>query len=131
MPMDLNRYPKNWRAIALQVKEAADWTCQNCDRPCRHPGETWDELEKRVENNWEVYVEIDTKEFGVVEVSKFNRFTLTVSHLNHNPMDCRPENLRALCSVCHLKYDARHHARSRSGNKLRRREAVGQLQLFS
>lgn len=131
MPMDLSRYPKNWKAIALQIKEAADWHCENCQRPCRRPGESWDELEQRVKNDWEVYVEIDTEEFGVVEVPKFNRFTLTVAHLNHNPMDCRRENLKALCSVCHLRYDARHHAHSRSGNQLRRRETVGQLKLFS
>lgn len=131
MPIDLSRYPKNWRAIATEVKNRADWHCENCQRPCRRPGESWDDLEARVENRWKVYEKIDTEEFGVVEVPKFNRFTLTVAHLNHIPEDCRLENLRALCSVCHLRYDARHHARSRSGNKHRERESQGQLQLFS
>jgi hypothetical protein len=35
---------------------------------------------------------------------------LTVAHLNHDPSDCLPENLRAWCQRCHLTYDAKFHA---------------------
>ena len=38
--MDRSLYPENWEAIALAVKEAANWTCQECDRLCRMPGES-------------------------------------------------------------------------------------------
>jgi hypothetical protein len=131
MPMDLSRYPKNWRAIATEIKNQADWHCEKCQRPCRRPGETWEELEKRVENNWKIYEDFESDEFGLVEIPKFNRFTLTVAHLNHTPMDCRPENLRALCSVCHLRYDARYHASSRRKNQMNQRESLGQLNLFA
>jgi hypothetical protein len=31
---------------------------------------------------------------------------LTVAHLNHDPQDCRDENLKAFCQRCHLRYDA-------------------------
>lgn len=34
---------------------------------------------------------------------------LTVAHLNHQPEDCRPENLKAMCQRCHLRYDHDHH----------------------
>lgn len=34
---------------------------------------------------------------------------LTVAHLNHQPEDCRPENLAAMCQRHHLAYDAHHH----------------------
>ena len=34
---------------------------------------------------------------------------LTVAHLNHEPEDCRPENLAAMCQRHHLAYDAHHH----------------------
>jgi hypothetical protein len=34
---------------------------------------------------------------------------LTVAHLNHEPEDCRPENLAAMCQRHHLAYDAQHH----------------------
>ncbi len=37
---------------------------------------------------------------------------LTVAHLNHEPEDCRPENLAAMCQRHHLAYDAEHHKRT-------------------
>jgi len=37
---------------------------------------------------------------------------LTVAHLDHNPANCDPENLRAMCQRCHLAYDAEHHRRN-------------------
>ena len=89
MPMDRSLYPANWDEIALYVKEKADWKCQVCGKQCRRPGEKFD-THKR---------------------------TLTVAHLNHIPMDCRDENLKAMCAVCHLKYDAKHHAETRKNKR--------------
>jgi len=37
MPMERERYPKNWEEIALNVKRDADWKCQRCGKQCR-PG---------------------------------------------------------------------------------------------
>lgn len=34
---------------------------------------------------------------------------LTIAHLDHVPENCAPENLRAWCQRCHLRYDAEHH----------------------
>lgn len=42
---------------------------------------------------------------------------LTVAHLNHVAGDDRDENLKALCQYHHLKYDAPHHAVTRSERK--------------
>lgn len=131
--MDLSRYPKNWRAIALQVKEAANWSCKDCGRPCRKPREDRFDFEDRIdETPWgdDLYEEMYDEELGAVLRSKINRFTLTVAHLNHVPEDCRPENLKALCTVCHLRYDATHHAYSTKRNQHRKRETAGQLTLF-
>ena len=89
MPMNRSLYPSDWKTIAYQVKEKADWKCENCGMQCRRPGEP-----------------LDT-----------HKRTLTVAHLNHDPMDCRPENLKALCSGCHLRYDAKHHAETRRRRK--------------
>lgn len=89
MPVDWSDYPDDWPEIALAVKETADWRCEKCGQLCRRPGETFDT----------------------------HRRTLTVAHLNHDPMDCRQENLQPLCAPCHLRYDAKHHA----GTRWRRR----------
>jgi hypothetical protein len=48
MPMDRTLYPDDWDAIAFRIKTAANWTCQQCERPCRQPGETVDELAVRL-----------------------------------------------------------------------------------
>lgn len=135
--MDRSQYPEDWEAISLEVRNNADWTCQECGKPCRPPTMLWHDfvahLLNDVSDEWysltsdEVHNE-DTGKWGFVD--RPQRFTLTVAHLNHNPADCRPENLKAMCSVCHLKYDAEHHARSRRNKKHQKLEEAGQLTLF-
>jgi len=100
MPIDLSKYPPNWKQIALEVKNKADWICQGCGKPCRKPGVSWEEFKMCLPIEWQH------------QIDKPQRFTLTVAHLNHTPMDCSELNLKALCSVCHLKYDAKLHAQN-------------------
>lgn len=52
---------------------------------------------------------------------------LTVAHLNHQPEDCRPENLAAMCQRHHLAYDHDHH---RANSQATRRAKAGTLELF-
>lgn len=52
---------------------------------------------------------------------------LTVAHLNHEPEDCRPENLAAMCQRHHLAYDAKHHAQTSAAT---RRARANTLELF-
>jgi hypothetical protein len=42
MPMQRDQYPSNWDEIALAIKEAAGWRCQECGMQCRRPGEIFD-----------------------------------------------------------------------------------------
>lgn len=77
MPIDRAKYPADWVRIANAIKEQTGWRCEKCGKQCRTPGES-----------------LDT-----------HRRTLTVAHINHVEMDCRPENLVALCAPCHLRYD--------------------------
>lgn len=51
---------------------------------------------------------------------------LTVAHLNHDPTDCRPENLAAMCQRHHLAYDAALHAANAYETR-RSRKAIGDL----
>jgi 5-methylcytosine-specific restriction endonuclease McrA len=132
MPMNRALYPKNWDAIARAIKDAAGWQCQECGRPCRQPGESRDDLVNRLlkDDHWSgVLVEtVEDDEFGLYEApSRLRRFSLTVAHLNHQPADCRPENLRALCAPCHCRYDLR--PASMAIKKRLKREREGQLTL--
>lgn len=85
MPMQRELYPDDWKAIAYAKKQAAGWKCEECGKQCRKP----------------------------VEAFRGHKYTLTVAHLDHNPANCAPDNLKALCAPCHLRYDAKHHAETR------------------
>ncbi len=111
MPMQRERYPSNWEEIALKIKTEANWQCENCGRKCKKVGESWEEFEVRT---------------GQKITEKRMRFVLTVAHLNHIPEDCRPENLKSWCSVCHCRYDLK----AIEHKKMLKREYNGQLRLF-
>lgn len=114
MPMNNTRYPADWKAIALAIKEAADWRCQDCGMQCRRPGEAFDTHKRTM---------------GVHH--------LGVSHADgtpgdmHDKMDCRAENLLALCSKCHLARDLPGHVANAAETRRRKRVESGQLELFS
>ncbi|MEG3440036.1 HNH endonuclease signature motif containing protein [Pannus brasiliensis CCIBt3594] len=76
------RYPKNWKALATGIKEAAGWKCQKCGLQCLRPDEDVSELEK----------------------SERTARTLTVHHFDRVPENSDPENLIAVCTPCHLDY---------------------------
>lgn len=42
---------------------------------------------------------------------------LTTAHLDHQPENCDPANLRAMCQGCHLHYDREHHAETRASTR--------------
>lgn len=122
MPMNRKLYPANWEAIALAIKNEANWTCQECDRPCRRPGESERSLFLRItENqNWVGDLFDDRGNLKLV------RFTLTTAHVNHDPWNPDAE-LRAWCSVCHCRYDLKSMPRKRQI----RLEREGQQNLFN
>jgi hypothetical protein len=144
MPMERERYPANWRLIALGIKQAAAWNCQECGRPCRKSGEAVAELEKRLGEPWiselsEAKEKLD--EPWLFELAEFvriagweeetcyraQRFLLTVAHLDQEPGNNKPENLKALCAPCHLRYDRQFWTH----NQMARLEREGQLNLLT
>lgn len=44
-----------------------------------------------------------------------SKVVLTIAHLDQNPANSDPANLRALCQRCHNRHDARTRAASRKG----------------
>lgn len=56
---------------------------------------------------------------------------LTVMHLNHDPSDCRDENLLVGCQKCHLAYDKEHHAETRRRSLIAQQVRAGQMALFA
>lgn len=113
MPMDKKLYPADWENIAHSIKTEAGWICQDCGRQCKRPDQSWGDF-------------VQTEAIELDPEFKRGRYVLTVAHLNHIPADCRRENLKALCSGCHLRYDGRQMALKRR----LKRERLGQLSLF-
>ena len=99
MPADRTRYPADWDVLALAIKEASDWICQDCGMQCRRPGEPFD-THKR---------------------------TMSVHHIDHDPPNVDPSNLIALCAACHLRRDAPHHVLNAARTRRAKKIAGGQL----
>ena len=129
--MNCKRYPKSWKLIAHFLKSLNNWECESCGRPCRRPNESDQDLIARVEklSQWstDLVEQVWDEELGSVDVQKLGRFTLTVAHLDHDPPNCHPDNLRPWCTVCHCRYDIRAEAIARKQSL--RLEYEGQLRL--
>lgn len=109
-PENKHLYPKNWKQIRQNILIRAENRCEFCG----------------VENHAEGYRDKMgnfIKSYGMqqeadaLDGEKIIKIVLTVAHLDHNPQNCDPKNLRALCQKCHLNYDIEHHKETRRLNK--------------
>lgn len=81
MPIDRQRYPKNWIKIANSAKDAADWRCQHCRLLCLRPGQKPPFLNR----------------------SEWTKLTLSVHHANYSR---RQPSRESNCFVYALPYSA-------------------------
>lgn len=133
-PENRARYPKDWPAISLRIRERAGQCCEFC-------GIKNHELGAWIEGKWHTAWpkgngHHDWPKRGEVfpchyedhcEWRKCVEVVLTVAHLDHQPENCDPENLKALCQRCHNLYDM---PMRRAGIARRAREALGNPDLF-
>ena len=121
-PENKARYPKDWPAISRAARERSGWKCQQpgCDARQYAVG-VWEEtggffIELAINASYgEARQRAAEESFArhgdgpAPADEKIIVIVLTVAHLNHEPEDCRPENLAAMCQRHHLAYDAAHH----------------------
>lgn len=107
-------YPSNWKQIRQRILARANNRCEFCgveNHTLRSRGDDGNGLELPP-----------------------SRIVLTIAHLDHDPTNCDPTNLRALCQRCHNRYDAKHRVETRAKTKARARAELskqnGQLELF-
>jgi len=105
MPANMALYPSDWKSIRARILERDGHKCQFCGAA-----------------NYEPHPITGSK------------VVLTIAHIhNPDPMDCRDENLAALCNLCHNRLDgsmrAKHAAETRRRKKIERIKASGQLEL--
>lgn len=53
-------------------------------------------------------------DYAEMEGEKPFQIVLTIAHLDHNPQNNNPDNLRALCQKCHNNYDKEHRKQTRA-----------------
>lgn len=133
-PENKDRYPKDWPQISKAIREAAGNKCQKCGAP---NGETVLRGCGIFDGTYMLpHGEIHDAETGAfLGLSRGSEYTwknaarivLTVAHLDHQPENCGPSNLRAWCQRCHNAYDA---PMRRAGTKARARQRLAHGDLF-
>ena len=124
-------YPIDWSQISAMVRfERAAGRCERCSRPHGHT------IYHLGDGRWfDPEAEIWRNDGGEpIEVPPYSDYTnlqttkvvLAAAHLDHNPGNNRPRNLKALCQRCHLLHDRREHRR-RARITILKRRALGDL----
>jgi len=91
-------YPIDWKEISQRIREQAGNKCELCGAENHQPHPITGSM-----------------------------VVLTVMHLDHNPQNNDPENLKAACQRCHLNYDKEQHinnSRITRENKRRNDEGI-------
>lgn len=124
-PENRARYPKDWPAISQAARERAGWRCQHEGCTAHQYAVGWWRETMRGHEwvpEWprdgvsigQTYADAREVAAGIYHANgesgpRPTIIVLTVAHLNHQPEDCRPENLAAMCQRHHLAYDQGHH----------------------
>lgn len=125
-------YPIDWRELSDAIRfKRAKGRCEQCSRPhgqvINHLGDgRWFDPEHDVwrdgqgrEVEWVDFVDYHGQ-------LKQTKVILATAHLDHDPGNNRPSNLRAFCQRCHLGHDRTEHRKQARITILKRR-ASGDL----
>jgi hypothetical protein len=125
MPIkDKSVYPADWKQISLDARKRAGNRCEGCGLHNYSIG--WREKDGtfvRYERTWDAIPEEEIgSEINLADGSKTKVFQiiLTVAHLDHNPGNNDPSNLRAYCQKCHNAYDAPMRAKHAAETRKRK-----------
>jgi len=119
MPIDYKRYPPNWKTeiVPAVLKRANDrceccglqngWTVWSIHLPVRQDGRY------KQRSLWFRIKEDAVREALIPQLIKEVTVVLTVAHLDHDEEnhEVKLERLKALCQLCHLRYDAKEKYR--------------------
>ncbi len=117
-PENRGRYPKDWPQIAANIRARAGDVCEACGVP--NGAFIRRAISKKGTAVWRLssdpafsngYSAADGTEVPDTMEDECGygravRVVLTVAHLDHQPENCDPDNLRAWCQRCHNAYDA-------------------------
>jgi hypothetical protein len=126
-------YPIDWRELSSVIRfERAHARCEQCRRPhgqvvCHlGDGRWWDEAERTWRNGRGRKLRNLAAPDRSSSRLRQTRVLLATAHLDHDPTNNRPGNLKALCQRCHMLHDREEHLRRRAVT-YRARWAMGDL----
>lgn len=142
-PENRDRYPADWKSISQAAKERAHWKCQHPGCSARQYSVGRWFADSTDVFTWKAHADYassyaEARQFaaeysfalfgdGPADEAPVIIIVLTVAHLNHDPSDCRPDNLAAMCQRHHLAYDRDHH---RETAYRTRKDKAGTADLF-
>lgn len=99
MPVNLKKYPPNWKQIAKQVKDKAGWKCEFCG------------------------IQHGQIAISITKGTPY-QIILTVAHCGDNKTNkLDTSNLKALCQPCHLRLDVDEHTANAKATREKKRLA--------
>lgn len=126
-PENRKRYPANWLDIRARILYRAQNRCEQCgvfnhSWGWREADGTFKDVRKGplLDAGYCCRPPFDLAmhdEKWNVRTVRIIEIVLTIAHLDHTPENCDESNLKALCQRCHLRYDRRHHAETRTGQR--------------
>lgn len=137
MPMDRSRYPADWPAISLRIRQRDGNRCVHCGAV----NGTY-MLVERDGTRRETSPDDSDADEPLAPGQRITKIVLTVAHLGtphadgtpgdvHDKLDVRPENLASLCQRCHFRYDRAEHGANAARTRVRRRIDRGQMALIA
>ncbi len=125
-------YPIDWPQLSASIRfKRAKGRCEECGRPhgreIQHLGDGrwWDEeMRKWRDGRGRILRRVALIDEDIV--IRTTKVVLATAHLDHDPTNNHPKNLKALCQRCHLIHDREEHRRRR-WITLRMRKAIGDL----
>lgn len=121
MPVDMKRYPKDWKVVSLRIRKRSRGRCE-CTGEC---GKTDGHAKSK---------RCNARNYKPHPVTG-SKVILTVAHLGtdtgdkHDKQDVRDENLKAMCQRCHLLFDLDEHKANARATRRRKIIEAGQMEL--
>jgi uncharacterized protein YdaT len=117
MPIDYKKYPKDWKEIRKRILKRAKNKCEFCG--LKNGTIVY---RARINKKVEWYKTLKQLNKAVPQIEMFDfykkytaKVVLTIAHLDHDETNhnVKDDRLRALCQLCHLRYDAKEKYRRR------------------
>lgn len=110
MPIDYKKYPKAWKQIRERILKRANNKCECCGI------ENHIVVSSYKKNGKTVWVDQDLTQWMRSNCLKRVKVVLTIAHLDHDETnhDVKDDRLKAMCQLCHLRYDSEEKKRRRN-----------------